>query len=181
MCAKKASSKKPTKPKAKKPCKSELLEEADELLKRIEKAESECQKARTDADIRKEAYRTARAFFGERVEKLRTLCRARKEKHPLFEAAEQPADVAATPEVKPIDKDAWRSLPLANLELPAKVEQSILDFGLSTLGALSDHVADQGLWWAKEIKGLGEKGNDAVCDSFVVFWNTHPEYEKLAG
>jgi hypothetical protein len=62
------------------------------------------------------------------------------------------------------------------LALSPKIEKAILDAGFNTLGALRTHMNDQGLWWPKSIKGLGDKGQDAVCDAFMAFWAAHPEY-----
>ena len=102
--AKKPTVKKPRKPKAKKPTKSELLTEAAELLERIEVAEKQCQDAKLNAEACKEEYRNARNAYAERVDLLRKLCRARKEKHPLFDAAAKQTEQQPASEVKPAEK-----------------------------------------------------------------------------
>jgi hypothetical protein len=65
---------------------------------------------------------------------------------------------------------------VAELKVGDRALKALEDAGFSTLGKLSDHMRDQASFWAKEIKGLGEKGAEEVCDRFADFWNAHPEY-----
>jgi len=196
MCATKVSVKKrsvktpaadkPAKPRARRPCKSELLAEAAELLARIELAEEACQEARAAIEVRKEAYRTARSAYADRVEELRTLCRARKEEHPLFDqpakkkgatkVADKKAADTKTADVQTNGNEPWRALPLAELKLSKRVTNALVDAGLTTIDELVRHMEKQGEWWAKQIKGLGEKGSETVCDALAAFWGDHPEY-----
>jgi uncharacterized protein (UPF0335 family) len=186
MSAKKATGKKPAKvrkPRPKKKTKAERMTEAEDLLQRIEAAEVACEETQCRMSEIKQEYKEAKEAHGFNVTELRRLCRARKEKLPLFDAAKQQelpkagetsADVPD--ENRPIDKDAWKSLPVGDLKLPAKIAKAIVDAGHTTIGSLSVHMADQGDWWAKQIKGIGEKARDEVCDAFADFWKEHPEY-----
>jgi hypothetical protein len=160
MCAKKAT-KEETSPE------SDELEEAAELLQRIEAAEAKCQQARTNADACKEEYKSAKAAYGERVEALRKLCRARSEDLPLLNSSDAGASDG---------RDGWKPRPIADLKLSAKLTQKIIDAGHLTIGALSKHIEEQGEWWPKNIKGLGEKGREKVLEAYVAFWADHPEY-----
>ena len=135
--------------------------EVAEVPENIRLAEIEVQGAEADLMEAKEAHAEAKREYDRQVLSLRALCRPKTEEYPLLDAAE---------------RNAWRSLPPAELKLSAKVETVILDFGLTTLGALSDYIDDQGGWWPKEIGGLGEKGAEEVRDAFVRFWEAHPEY-----
>lgn len=77
------------KPKTEKP--KDELQEASELLKKIEKAEKACQDHAAAMQIAKEEYKLAKEAYGNSVVELRRLCRARKEKMPLFDSP-KPAD-----------------------------------------------------------------------------------------
>jgi hypothetical protein len=85
---------KKTKPvKAAKPKKVTLLDtelnplrEADSILTDVEKAEAECERRALRVEMAKEDYTSARVAYKDAVVELRKLCRARKEKHPLFDA-----------------------------------------------------------------------------------------------
>jgi chromosome segregation ATPase len=99
----------PKKPKA---TKSELLEEAADLLKRIEKAEERCQEAlRTMQDL-KDQYKEAKERYNGAVSDLRRLARARKEKLPLFDqaakTAAKPADASTDPAAIATDPEIVR-------------------------------------------------------------------------
>lgn len=72
-------------PKPRKPTKSDLLEEAADLLARIEAAEVECQSARLELDDARETVKLKKQSYGACVDNLRKLARARREKHPLFD------------------------------------------------------------------------------------------------
>lgn len=91
-------------PKAKKPKKpsvSENLAEAAELLGRIEAAEQECQEARGQVEIRRADLKSAKEHYSFTVDELRRLCRARREKLPLFDKpAASPSPASGAPTAK---------------------------------------------------------------------------------
>jgi hypothetical protein len=37
-------------------------------------------------------------------------------------------------------------------------------------------MSDQGMFWAKEIPGVGESSADKISDAFAQFWAKHPEF-----
>ncbi len=173
--------KKSKKPKVKKPSKSEMLEEAADLLKRIEDAERECQQAQQRmADI-KDEYKDAKGIYSSAVQELRTLCRARSEKHPLFDSnkpkpEEQPKLDGTSPQQLPLSKDAWRETKIDSIDLSARYLKAFEESGLTTLGKVADLQVKHGDFWQREVKGLGEKGRDEYADRMATFWETHPEF-----
>jgi hypothetical protein len=52
----------------------------------------------------------------------------------------------------------------------------LIDAGFTTLGKLFDQMQDQGVWWAKDIPGIGEASAEKIADAFAQFWKEHPEY-----
>lgn len=102
--SKKIKSEKPRKPKLVKLYDTELepLQEADSLLKQIETAESEAAERSLRVELCREELGNAKTAYKDAVTQLRRLCRARNEKHPLFDQSkpseltkEQPAKEAA--------------------------------------------------------------------------------------
>jgi hypothetical protein len=70
------------------------LQEADEILVKIEKTEEELARLATKVEMTKEDAKEAKACYDAAVTKLRALCRIRKESNPLFDqAAEQPKNL----------------------------------------------------------------------------------------
>lgn len=157
-------------PKKRKPSKTELLSEAEDLLKRIEDTRQELETATFEHHSRKESAKRQKEVCGEIGSRLRDLELARKEKHPLFDAAQTPAASA---------NGDWQSLPIAELNLPKRQAKAIVDAGFSTLGQLQSQMNDQGIWWAKQIKDLGDGGAEKVSDAFVEFWKKNPQYAEL--
>lgn len=176
--------------------KGELLDEAADLLSRIEDAEVECQKARLAVDDAKEAYKTSKGLYANAVEELRKLARARRQKLPLFDAAGKKAeeekkakaseqatpllpaaegDTAGNGQAQPLAPEAWRTVRIAELSLKPATESKLLAKDLDTLGALSDWMQKKGEFWAKDVPGIGEKAATDIADAFAAFWATHPE------
>jgi hypothetical protein len=95
--AKKVKSEKPRKPKLVKLYDTELdpLREADGLLKKIEAAESEAAERSLRVELCREELGDAKTAYKDAVAQLRKLCRARKEKHPLFDQTkkDKPAEL----------------------------------------------------------------------------------------
>lgn len=75
------------------------LREADSILTDVEKAEAECERRALRVEMAKEDYTSARVAYKDAVVELRKLCRARKEKHPLFDKPK----AEAKPVSKPVD------------------------------------------------------------------------------
>jgi hypothetical protein len=70
------------------------LEEADDVLERIEAAEAECDEALIVVEQARDEMKAAKGAYAAAVGRLRKLCRARKENMPLFDKheGEQPED-----------------------------------------------------------------------------------------
>ena len=88
--------------------------EAAEVPENIRLAEIGCQGAEAELVAAKEAHAEAKREYDRQVLHLRALCREQDEEYPLFDAATK--------------GDEWRTLPLLNLNLSAKVVKPILDF-----------------------------------------------------
>lgn len=73
------------------------------------------------------------------------------------------------------DPTKWRSLKLSALNLAPKIETALREAGIKTLGKLSD-VMNEGGWWYRSIKGIGQGAVVAIADAFEMFWDAHPEY-----
>ncbi len=183
----KATDKKPSKPKAKKPTKAERQSEAEELLGRIEKAVELADAVQTELAERKESYKRQKGVLENCRKEVAKLVRARKEKRPLFDqkpaatngeksAEAQTASAQPSVPVDPGTDGDWKSLGIVRLGLNAKRTQQLVDAGLLTLGQLQQHQNDQGQWWGNGIKGLGEKGQEEVSDAWIAFWKAHPEF-----
>lgn len=84
---------------------------------------------------------------------------------PLFE---QEQDRQAEPQ-------AWRDLPTSELNLTDRIQGCLEEAELTTLGALSDRMAE-GTLWALQVRGIGEASREKVEDAFQAFWEEHPQY-----
>lgn len=152
--------KKKAKAKVKKPTKADLLEEADELLRRIEQAEKDCQSALADMQIRKDEYKMAKECYGNAVVELRRLCRARNESHPLFDQAKKNSE--SNGDAKPADGQIphiaanWKELPIVTLQqygsVTAKALDALASADIRTCGELQAKIERHGDFWAKECK-----------------------------
>jgi len=179
---------------SRKPTKGESLQEITELLTSIEKKEEEVELAELELESKREETKATRGVWLTRVNELRELVRARKrwaeeaKQQPLLTGKPLKAD---TPQPSgsetggPLDgstvmfpesKDAWKAYSTDSLTLQAKTLAALQEAGLTTLGKLSDHIRDQGDWWAREIKGVGEKAAEEIADAFAAFWKEHPEF-----
>lgn len=79
-------------------------------------------------------------------------------------------------DAKPVvaaDDNAWRNVPLAELEIgKAKVVNRLIDAGVTNFGQLEDWRASRNT--KPEIKGMGEAAMQAVEDAVVAYWAKHP-------
>jgi hypothetical protein len=116
--SKKIKSEKPRKPKLVKLYDTELdpLKEADGLLKQIETAESEAAERSLRVELCREELTDAKTAYKDAVAQLRKLCRARKERHPLFDQKQTDQKPASMEKEPPKDKDG---LPEINYNQPA--------------------------------------------------------------
>lgn len=72
--------------------------------------------------------------------------------------------------------EAWKELPLSAAGINGKVGVLLAEAGHDTLGRLAKLMQDNGQWWNKEVKGIGESGATEVADRLVAFWQEHPEF-----
>lgn len=87
---------------------------------------------------------------------------------PLLKEGETPA--AST------NGNAWKAAPLADAAITGKIATCLEEAGLTTLGKLSDHMAEKGDWWARELKGIGETAAEKISNLFAAYWKRHPEF-----
>lgn len=95
---------------------------------------------------------------------------------PLLALAENVEEADAS---KP---DGWKRLGIGKLDMPATVEQYVVDAGCRTIGALTKHMTDHGEFWDKYLTVGGQRKpanfRTKIEDAFVEFWATHPEYTQ---
>lgn len=202
--AEKRVKKKAAAPKKKKPTKAHLeeLEEAAELLSKIEAAEEACQTARLDMEDAKESYKLAKQSYNHHVDELRRLVRARKEEHPLFAEAEKKEAAAAektdlqpqataenetAPAASTVPSvngkaQAWRYLEVDRLaeahdQVQEKHLKALRASKFEALGELADLMQRRESFWHKEVKGIGKDGKVPIEDALS---NIRARYELEA-
>jgi hypothetical protein len=159
--------------KAHKATKSDLLEEAAELLTRIETAETACQCARLELDDAREGVKCAKQNYGACVDELRKLARARREKHPLFEAGAKGgkplldgnAGATVNAEPQPATDDSWKALSIHAAAFTDAQDDALEAADVRTLGELQAAMNRHGQWWAKELKIHG-RHQQGIEDTF---------------
>jgi hypothetical protein len=140
------------------------LQEADDILKRVESQEELCGKLALEVEDATDVLKSKKANYQAAVLKLRELCRLRKEEHPLF------------PEPAATQADAWREYTLSHLGIEGKLQAKLEDAEVKTLGQLSGTMNVGGIEWYKGIKGIGVKAAEEISDRFADFWALHPEF-----
>jgi hypothetical protein len=109
MCAKKASVKKPAKPKVKKPSKTELLEEKAKLYDQIRVKEKERRKLLSRFDELTTQRKSAKEALGFCETEICGLGHAMDEKHPLFDqAANEKAETNRPARIRGA-RSSWRN------------------------------------------------------------------------
>ena len=82
-------------------------------------------------------------------------------------------------EAKAGDPKAWRRVKIENVVTNEKLAEKLVEADLTTLGKLSDHMAEQGQWWWKQLPGIGEAAAEKISDMLASFWEAHPEYTAV--
>jgi hypothetical protein len=98
-------------------------------------------------------------------------------KRPLLdesEEGEKPAGLV----LEPTGSKSWRRVKVATLGLQSQILTKMEDAGVTTIGKLSDVMNAAGVWWRKEIKGIGEASAEKIADALSDFWKDHPEYTQ---
>jgi len=193
--------------KASKPTKSDLLEEAADLLGRIEEAETACQRARLELDDAREGVKCAKQNYGACVDELRKLARARREKHPLLDFAAKQGKAAAekaqatkdekTEKAKagPSDSstattsttaaaapnDTWKKFSIYAAGFAANHCEAMEAADISTLGELQAAMNRHGQWWAKDLKlGRFKEAIENTFNAYLIQFAA-PEDQVLMG
>jgi hypothetical protein len=87
---------------------------------------------------------------------------------------------AGTADTSGTDKTSWRRMKIAALEMPASVEQFVIDAGKKTLGAFADYMAEKGDFWDKDLQVGGQRKpprfRATIEDAWAEFWAEHPEF-----
>lgn len=76
----------------------------------------------------------------------------------------------------PLD-ESWRSVTLEGLGITKpRIVKALTERepSLSTLGAIADHSAKHGDFWAVAIKGVGKAAAQEVTDAIDAYWTAHP-------
>lgn len=168
------------KPKAHKQSKQELIDEAVELLGKIEKAEKAVTVAEIEWDAKKEAAKTAKGVWLTRVSAMRDLARTRdrwaaeRKKQPLLAAAEKQAKKEETQSEAAAGAQDWRLLPVSEIVQGAALGK-LLSASIETLGTLQARMlADP--QWHKSIGGIGAETAGEINEAFGTFQIAHPEW-----
>lgn len=182
--------------KAKRPRKTKQnqIDEAVELLGKIEKKEAEVEKAAVELEAAREATKTKKGVWLTKVDELRELCRTRKrwaeeaKRQPLLtpkKPGEKPTDdsplsvameqQAAQSAGAPADSRPWQTLPINTLGLSENVLAKCGEKGVLTLGDFQAFQAKHGDYWSKEL-GLRSNQVGSVTDAWERLWNEHPEW-----
>ena len=153
--------------------KDERLQEAAEILGKIEKAEAERSMCLVDWNMKKEIAKDAKDVYVTAIETLGRLCRARSEKHPLFEPPKPKTAKIDAQRLLPFDgeqlaaasgPDAWKKHGLAAAAFKENHQDALEAAGIHTLGDLQAGMTKHGNFWARELK-VG-KFRVAIEDNF---------------
>ena len=78
--------------------------------------------------------------------------------------------------------EEWRDLSLTDLGLDAALAATLHKSEITTIGELSDYMAEHGPQWSGDLMGIGEVKAEVIQECYVTFWAAHPEYcEASAG
>lgn len=86
------------------------------------------------------------------------------------------ADVQGTLPGMDGSEDAWRHLPLSEMNIDGALHDNLVEADIKTIGDLSDVMNDRGVTWHNTITGVGEKAVEKVEQLFDAFWTEHPEF-----
>ena len=135
---------------------------------------SEAEEWATSAEDRwKDAHAHAKDLKGileMRETALRRLIRERRTGLSELERGQGLLPFAGTaPEAEP---EAWRSVTIGQLDLPARIAESLHEAELSTIGAIADFTAKLAL---TEIAGIGPAAAEKIEQALEAFWAANPQ------
>jgi hypothetical protein len=167
------------KPRQHKPTKGDMLNEANDLLNRIEATVDELDASEAELFKRSESRKRQKEVVGEIRERLAKLIRARKEAHPLFDppkpATEQAAEEqAAAPLFDAAEKGDVDGLGVNRMDLPKGVLTKLAKADILTIGDLRKHVNAHGDFWVKNLPGIGPEAGAKIGEAWSKFCDANP-------
>jgi hypothetical protein len=84
------------------------------------------------------------------------------------------AEGNAEPKNGAANPDAWKKVKLDSLGLKARTLKALEANNIKTLGQLTQLQKDQGEWWVREVKGLGETGSADLSECCERYWKENP-------
>jgi|GEM_PF-6663850 len=113
----------------------------------------------------------------ETLDDLETDARAAQERPtPLFDGAVPSGSVSVvTPGGGAVDDTAWRDTKLSDIGIKPGILKALAEHEpmIETLGALVDWQGAKGDFWAKDIKGIGEKAQEEIAEACDRFWASY--------
>lgn len=175
-----------------------LMEELRQANEDLHRAADEHETAKDEATNAKKHMERCQEALNDVVDRI--LAFGNPASLPLFDPANRPtqggepgasSEPAALPPAQSSDDapaaadDSWRQTTLAELTDPdisprylralAENEPPIL-----TLGDLTDWQQAKGDYWAKDLHGMGEKGQEEISDATIAFWQRRKEQQIAA-
>jgi hypothetical protein len=76
---------------------------------------------------------------------------------------------------KLMTKKQWRKTPLSDVIDNPRFVDALHNAGLDDCGDLQDRMKKVGLWWSKDVAGVGEVAKTKIEDAFNAYAAEHPE------
>ena len=70
---------------------------------------------------------------------------------------------------KPTGKKDWRKIKIDQIGLKDSDARKLIDSGILTAGELQDEMRENGTWWNRKIKGIGDAAKERIEDIFNKF------------
>lgn len=155
------------------------LKECESLVERIEQCETLCDERSVRVEQAREELKELKGAYNAAVLELRRLCRARKEKHPLFDQPKKPAA-----DVPMSDLSALRVTIKSNpVEIPPGLELSVLEILPGGIAVEHDGIrkelADEE-YEAKFVQVAGSVFSPRVVERFIAEARTKLLEDKTA-
>lgn len=156
-----------------------------EAYNQIAELEKDAAEAKADWESLKESTAEAKKFHDAAVERLcRKIRDYRPGNAPLFDQAvksppiEQAVTPFSTPTEAPALDESWKAVLIEQLEpklKPGKLKALAENTPpILTIGGLMEWQAKKGDFWAKDIKGLGDGGQEQLVAALDAYWASHP-------
>lgn len=156
---------------------TELTTEATddhETLTEIIRLNDEVAEARAKWETAHRKAKAAKEVFEERQDALNAYIAHLGESYPLF-------DKPAKEEAQEPDDDAWRTVELSTLDIPAAALKALAenDPPVTTLGALADwsNAGNQ----LADVKGIGRAKAEKIENAVEIFWSLQKARQETTG